>query len=109
MLYFQQENLSRRTTTVLTQSSTYDGLTASLANDGILKTDFSSCAHTAPNRTKAWLQVDFGQSFRINNVKIYPRRRGICMVCIDCFKHTRLTFFKMQLHVYCGNMGCQFI
>ncbi|XP_065922235.1 delta and Notch-like epidermal growth factor-related receptor [Magallana gigas] len=70
------ENLSRRPTTVLTQSSTYNGQTASFANDGNLQTDDLNCSHTAPNNTKAWLQVDFGESYSINNVKIYYRRDG---------------------------------
>nr|XP_034322513.1 uncharacterized protein LOC105322931 [Crassostrea gigas] len=68
------ENLSRRPTTVLTQSSTYNGQTASFADDGNLKTDDLNCAHTAPNNTKAWLQVDFEESYSINNVYIFYRR-----------------------------------
>ncbi|XP_065941961.1 multiple epidermal growth factor-like domains protein 6 [Magallana gigas] len=72
----QLENLSRRPTTVLTQSSTYNAQTASIANDGDVHTDDLNCAHTAPNNEKAWLQVDFGESYSINNVKIYYRRDG---------------------------------
>lgn len=75
---FCYENLSRRPTTVLTQSSTYRTYIASKANDGKVQLILFkfSCAHTAPDRTKAWLQVDLGQSYRINNVKIYYRSEG---------------------------------
>ncbi|XP_065941969.1 uncharacterized protein [Magallana gigas] len=71
-----RENLSRRPTTVLTQSSTYRFNIASIANDGDVQTTEPKCAITALNPPKAWLQVDFGQPYRINNVKIYPRREG---------------------------------
>nr|XP_034322834.1 cell death abnormality protein 1 [Crassostrea gigas] len=70
------ENLSRRSSTALTQSSIHYINNASIANDGDVQTDFQHCAHTALNQTEAWLQVDFGQSYRINNVKIYYRREG---------------------------------
>uniref|UniRef100_A0A8W8P080 Fucolectin tachylectin-4 pentraxin-1 domain-containing protein n=1 Tax=Magallana gigas TaxID=29159 RepID=A0A8W8P080_MAGGI len=70
------ENLSRRPTTVLTQSSTYHAQTASIANDGDVQTNEQHCAHTAHNHPKAWLQVDFGQSYSINNVKIYYRKEA---------------------------------
>ncbi|XP_065922192.1 uncharacterized protein [Magallana gigas] len=73
---FCYENLSRRPTTVLTQSSTYNAQTASIANDGDVQTDELHCSHTAHNHTKAWLQVDFGQPFMINNVIIHYRREG---------------------------------
>uniref|UniRef100_A0A8W8NW47 F5/8 type C domain-containing protein n=1 Tax=Magallana gigas TaxID=29159 RepID=A0A8W8NW47_MAGGI len=73
---FKQENLSRRPTTVLTQSSTYHAQTASIANDGDVQTNEQHCAHTAHNHPKAWLQVDFGHSYSINNVKIYYRKEG---------------------------------
>lgn len=74
---FLQENLSRRPTAVLTQSSTYATNIASKANDGKVKLDWTVCAHTATNRRKAWLQVDLGQSYGINNVKIYYRNQGM--------------------------------
>lgn len=77
MVFFKQENLSRRPTTVLTQSSTYNAQTASIANDGDIQTDEHYCAHTAHNHTKAWLQVDFGQPYIINNVIIHYRREGM--------------------------------
>lgn len=71
------ENLSRRPTTKLTQSSTYGSLNADLANDGILNTIEKYCAHTAISHTKAWLQVDLGKMFSINNVKIYYRNEVV--------------------------------
>eukprot|EP00105_Crassostrea_gigas_P045629 XP_019929777.1 PREDICTED: uncharacterized protein LOC109617109 [Crassostrea gigas] len=71
-----KENLSRRNTTVLTKSSTYRFNIASIANDGDVQTTEPKCAITALNHTKAWLQVDFGQPYIINNVKIYHRREG---------------------------------
>uniref|UniRef100_K1QWP7 Uncharacterized protein n=1 Tax=Magallana gigas TaxID=29159 RepID=K1QWP7_MAGGI len=85
------ENLSRRPTTVLTQSSTYHAQTASLANDGDVQTDEQHCVHTANNHTKAWLQVDFGEVHSIHNVKIYHRREGMHCVPFICFilKHTQ--------------------
>lgn len=70
------ENLSRRPTTILTQSSTYYINNASIANDGDIRPDEQHCAQTANNHTKAWLQVDFGEVHRIPNVRIYHRREG---------------------------------
>eukprot|EP00105_Crassostrea_gigas_P039592 XP_019923740.1 PREDICTED: cell death abnormality protein 1 [Crassostrea gigas] len=51
-------------------------MTASIANDGNVHTDELHCAHTERYHQKAWLQVDFGQSYSINNVKIYYRKEG---------------------------------
>lgn len=76
MYLFFKENLSRRQTTVLTQSSTYNINNASIANDGDVQTDERHCAHTEVNYRMAWLQVDLGQSYRINNVKIYHRKEN---------------------------------
>lgn len=75
-LFFKQENLSRKPTTVLTQSSTYIGHKASIANDGDVQTFEPHCTHTAPNHAKAWLQVNFGESYNIHNVKIFYRKDG---------------------------------
>lgn len=83
MVFFKQENLSRRPTTVLTQSSTYNAQTASIANDGDVQTDELHCSHTAHNHTKAWLQVDFGQPYMINNVIIYYRREGTYILILN--------------------------
>ncbi|XP_078328165.1 uncharacterized protein LOC144623575 [Crassostrea virginica] len=73
---FATENLSRRKTTIITQSSTYNVNNATLANDGMDATTELKCAHTAANHSKAWLQVDLGTPFRIRNVVIYYRKEG---------------------------------
>ncbi|XP_061169367.1 uncharacterized protein LOC133178662 [Saccostrea echinata] len=72
------ENLSKKSTTILSQSSTYALRNASYANDGNLNTKEFSCAHTATcsNQSKAWFQVDLGRPHRIQHVKIYYRREG---------------------------------
>ena len=71
------ENLSRRGTTILTQSSTYSpNNTASLANDGNKTTTEKYCAHTATGHDKAWFQVDLGKPYNIDRVTIYYRREG---------------------------------
>ncbi|XP_062613162.1 uncharacterized protein LOC134274934 [Saccostrea cucullata] len=70
------ENLSKKPTTVLSQSSTYGMGNASYANDGNLNTTESDCAHTAHNQSKAWFQVDLGKPHGIQHVKIYYRREG---------------------------------
>ncbi|XP_048744000.2 protein draper-like isoform X1 [Ostrea edulis] len=70
------ENLSRRKTTVLSQSSTYEDRYASYANDEDLRTHIEICAHTAPGHPLAWFQVDLGQEYSIESVKIYYRREG---------------------------------
>ena len=74
--YLILENLSRRGTTILTQSSTYLTNNASLANDGIIKTKEKYCAHTAPGHDKAWFQVDLGKPYNIESVTIYYRKEG---------------------------------
>ncbi|XP_078329710.1 uncharacterized protein LOC144624176 [Crassostrea virginica] len=70
------ENLSRRNTTLITQSSSYHNRNAKFANDGVNATTEFKCAHTALNHTKAWLQVDLGTPFRIRSVVIYYRKEG---------------------------------
>lgn len=86
-----QENLCRRPTTLLSQSSTFYSREATLAKDGNLGTYFSKCAHTAMNKTLAWLQVDFGQTYSISSVQIRYRNDGI--VYNNYLKHTHLTSF----------------
>ncbi|XP_062610487.1 uncharacterized protein LOC134272254 [Saccostrea cucullata] len=69
------ENLSRRSTTTLSQSSTYHD--ASRANDGDRNITEKYCAHTAPIYTnRAWFQVDLGKPYSIKSVNIYYRREG---------------------------------
>ena len=73
---FATENLSRRNTTLITQSSNYHNLNAKFANDGVNATTYLKCAHTADYHTKAWLQVDLGTPFKIRSVVIYYRKEG---------------------------------
>ncbi|XP_056003624.1 uncharacterized protein LOC130049709 [Ostrea edulis] len=68
------ENLSLRSTTTLSQSSTYSNRSASNANDGYLATGFDDCAHTLHGNPIAWFQVDLGEEYSITNVKIYSRK-----------------------------------
>ncbi|XP_062613537.1 receptor-type tyrosine-protein phosphatase T-like, partial [Saccostrea cucullata] len=69
------ENLSRRSTTTLSQSSTYHN--ASRANDGDRSTTENYCAHTASiNTNRAWFQVDLGKPYSIKSVNIYYRKEG---------------------------------
>lgn len=94
-----QENLCRRPTTILTQSSTYNVQNASTANDGNVWTDDPHCAHTEANYAKAWLQVDFRESYKINNVKIYYRKDGmycIQLLCLISNKRCHYTFSSFK-------------
>ncbi|XP_056003638.1 multiple epidermal growth factor-like domains protein 6 [Ostrea edulis] len=68
------ENLSRRSTTTLSQSSTHDDRFAYYANDNDLRTKYARCAHTDANKHIAWFQVDLGKEFSIKNVKVYYRK-----------------------------------
>ncbi|XP_078330625.1 receptor-type tyrosine-protein phosphatase epsilon-like [Crassostrea virginica] len=77
------ENLSKRSTTMLAQSSTYRTNIASLANDGNYETTEDFCAHTAPDHDKAWFQVDLGKHYSITSVKIYYRREGCSTNCVS--------------------------
>lgn len=76
MAFFLPENLCRRPTTVLTQSSTYDKHEADFANDGDVTTVKRFCASTDIKQTKAWLQADLGESFSIKSVKLYFANDG---------------------------------
>nr|XP_034320088.1 uncharacterized protein LOC109619174 [Crassostrea gigas] len=67
------ENLSKKNTTILKQSSTYKGNKVTLANDGNLDLKEENCSHTDLNQPQAWLQVDLGKPYSIRNVKIYYR------------------------------------
>lgn len=71
---FIAENLCRQPTTSVLQSSTYNSNIATLVIDGDKRTTEKYCAHTEVNRSKAWLQIDLGQSFNIGSVKIFYRR-----------------------------------
>ncbi|XP_065945076.1 scavenger receptor class F member 2 [Magallana gigas] len=67
-------NLSRRSTTIISLSSTFESYSASKANDGILNTTSIYCSHTDVNQERAWLQVDLGKPYSISSVKIYYRK-----------------------------------
>lgn len=71
------ENLSRRSTSIISVSSTFELYTANKANDGNLNTTYIDCSHTDLNQTRAWLQVDLGKPYNINHVKIYYRNDGM--------------------------------
>lgn len=88
---FIEENLSRKPTTTLSQSSTYSNYYATRANDGLTTTSGDYCANTAPNHPLAWFQVDLGKFYNIWNVKIYYRKEGISFVSIDSNNYTMLT------------------
>ncbi|XP_061169368.1 uncharacterized protein LOC133178663, partial [Saccostrea echinata] len=70
------ENLSKKPTTIVSQSSLYEKRKATYANDGNLSTKFRYCAHTAVDQAIAWFQVDLGIPHRIKDIKIYYRREG---------------------------------
>lgn len=70
-LIYSYENLCRRPTTVLTQSSTYPKQGVGFANDGNKRSKARCCSRTADKLPKAWLQVDLGQPFSIKNVQLY--------------------------------------
>lgn len=74
---FILDNLSRKPSTIVTQSSTYGNHSATLAKDGIKHTTEKYCSHTGLNRTKAWLQVDLGKKYSISYVKIFYRNEGM--------------------------------
>ena len=50
-------------------STTNDGM-SSLANDGLLATDYSSCAHTK-NETSPWWSADLGSSRHVDRVELW--------------------------------------
>lgn len=69
------ENLSRRSGTVLTQSSTYENYNTARAHDGSLLTTEEYCAITDTKSNIAWLQVDLWKLFSIKNVRIFYRKQ----------------------------------
>lgn len=72
------DNLSRRRTTTVTQSTTFKSDTdfwynATLAIDGLTNTSDSYCSHTGTDQAIAWLQVDLGAYYSIHSVKLFYR------------------------------------
>lgn len=70
------ENLCRRNSTTVLQSSTFVNHKVALAVDGDLRTTDRYCSHTDVNQTIAWFQVDLGQPYSISNVTLYYRKDG---------------------------------
>lgn len=88
---FIAENLSRKHTTKVSQSSTYSDYYATRANDGITATNDAYCAHTTLHKPLAWFQVDLGQLYNIWNIKIYYRKDGIPFMSVESINNTLLT------------------
>lgn len=74
VIIFSSENLSRRPTTTLSQSSTFTDRSTSYANDSDLRTRCGYCAMTDPGHSIVWFQVDLGKEYSIKSVKIYYRK-----------------------------------
>uniref|UniRef100_A0A8W8P228 F5/8 type C domain-containing protein n=1 Tax=Magallana gigas TaxID=29159 RepID=A0A8W8P228_MAGGI len=91
------ENLCIRTTTNLSQSSTYNNNTADLANDGKKQTTEVYCAHTAPNHSKAWFQVNLRKPYSIERVQIYYRYEA-------SLKHMEEELVKLQQEISMLNL-----
>lgn len=75
------DNLSRRRTTTVTQSTTFKSDTdfwynATLAIDGLTNTSDSYCSLTGTDQVIAWLQVDLGAYYSIHSVKLFYRNEG---------------------------------
>uniref|UniRef100_K1R071 Scavenger receptor class F member 2 n=1 Tax=Magallana gigas TaxID=29159 RepID=K1R071_MAGGI len=68
------ENLCRKNSTTVLQSSTFVNHKAALAVDGDIRTTDRYCSHTDVNQTVAWFQVDLGKPYSINNVTLYYRK-----------------------------------
>ncbi|XP_062613535.1 uncharacterized protein LOC134275277 [Saccostrea cucullata] len=71
------ENLSRRNTTFVSQSSDYTNRYAKYGIDGNTTRKENSCAHTAVNKSEAWFQVDLGEPFSLQTIRIVYRDEGI--------------------------------
>lgn len=81
---FIEENLSRKPTTTLSQSSTYSNYYATRANDGLTTTSGDYCANTAPNHPLAWFQVDLENSQHMECKNILQKRRYL--LCVNWFE-----------------------
>nr|XP_034322727.1 multiple epidermal growth factor-like domains protein 10 isoform X2 [Crassostrea gigas] len=75
--YHCYENLCRKNSTTVLQSSTFVNHKAALAVDGDIRTTDRYCSHTDVNQTVAWFQVDLGKPYSINNVTLYYRKDGL--------------------------------
>lgn len=65
------ENLSRKSSTIVSFSSTFGNRFANVANDGS-----STTSHlTDVNKNIVWFEVDFGEPYSIDNFKLYYRKK----------------------------------
>lgn len=65
------ENLSRKSSTIVSFSSTFGNRFANVANDGS-----STTSHlTDVNKNIVWFEVDLGEPYSINNFKLYYRKK----------------------------------
>lgn len=68
------ENLSRKSSTYVSLSSTFGNRFANFANDGSPTTSHL----TDVNKNKVLFEDDLGEPYSINNFKLYYRKKGIC-------------------------------
>ncbi|XP_061180789.1 uncharacterized protein LOC133189434, partial [Saccostrea echinata] len=70
-------NICETTTCEAMQSSIRNGLSAEKVIDGNIEQNENKCSHTAVNKTEpAWVMVDLGKEYQLNNVIIYYRDEG---------------------------------
>lgn len=67
------ENLSRKSSTIVSLSSTFGNRFANFANDSSPTTSHL----TDVNKNIVWFEVDLGEPYSINNFKLYYRKKGI--------------------------------
>lgn len=67
------EKLSRKSSTIVSLSSTFGNRFANFANDGSPTTYHL----TDVNENIVWFEVDLGKPYSINNFKLYYRKKGI--------------------------------
>lgn len=65
------ENLSRKSSTIVSLSSTFGNRFANFANDGSPTTSHL----TDVNKHIVWFEVDLGEPYSINNFKLYYRKK----------------------------------
>ncbi|MES1922824.1 hypothetical protein MHBO_004350 [Bonamia ostreae] len=70
------ENLSRKNSTIVSQSSTYLTRYANYSNDGKHGTTENECSHTGIGHKKAWFQVDLKEEYSLKSITITYRDEG---------------------------------
>lgn len=65
------ENLSRKSSTIVSLSSTFGNRFAKFANDG----SPTKYHLTDVNKHIVWFEVDLGEPYNINNFKLYYRKK----------------------------------